>query len=183
MVGELDYTGILVENIVNNYTVPGTDVPYVPLPTLTFCLFFVFVLMVSIVLVNLLVRTSRTGKYLFRIRHLVILSQINKWKLLTCERRPVDYLRAHRNGDVLMLAGLILGNENKWKKLTNLEMDMINTELYWRQRQHHYKARPISFIIAAICKSSIFWKHLKRNKKPKGPDMNQCKSVSAYYWS
>ena len=56
MVGELDYTGILVENIVNNYTVPGTDVPYVPLPTLTFCLFFVFVLMVSVVLVNLLVR-------------------------------------------------------------------------------------------------------------------------------
>ena len=55
MVGELDYTGILVENIVNNYTVPGTDVPYVPLPALTFCLFFVFVVMVSVVLVNLLV--------------------------------------------------------------------------------------------------------------------------------
>ena len=55
MVGELDYTGILVENIVNNYTVPGTDIPYVPLPVLTFCLFFVFVVMVSVVLVNLLV--------------------------------------------------------------------------------------------------------------------------------
>lgn len=58
MVGELDYTGILVENIVNNYTVPGTDIPYVPLPALTFCLFFVFVVMVSVVLVNLLVCNS-----------------------------------------------------------------------------------------------------------------------------
>lgn len=56
MVGELDYTGVLVENVVNNFTVPGTDVPYVPLPALTFCLFFVFVVMVSVVLVNLLVR-------------------------------------------------------------------------------------------------------------------------------
>jgi len=55
MVGELDYTGVLVENVVNNFTVPGTDVPYVPLPALTFCLFFVFVVMVSVVLVNLLV--------------------------------------------------------------------------------------------------------------------------------
>jgi len=56
MVGELDYTGVLMENVVYNYTVPGTDIPYVPLPALTFCLFFVFVLMVSVVLVNLLVR-------------------------------------------------------------------------------------------------------------------------------
>ncbi|KAJ7385742.1 hypothetical protein OS493_013775 [Desmophyllum pertusum] len=55
MVGELDYTDLLVDNIGNNNTVPGTNVPYVPLPTLTFCLFLVFVLMVSIVLVNLLV--------------------------------------------------------------------------------------------------------------------------------
>lgn len=55
MVGELDYTDILVENIVNNNTVPGTDIPYVPLPTLTFIVFLLFVLTVSVVLVNLLV--------------------------------------------------------------------------------------------------------------------------------
>ncbi|KAJ7385768.1 Transient receptor putative cation channel sub A member 1 [Desmophyllum pertusum] len=55
MVGELDYTDMLVEKIVNNNTVPGTNVPYVPLPILTICLFLVFVLMVSVVLVNLLV--------------------------------------------------------------------------------------------------------------------------------
>ncbi|XP_078355954.1 transient receptor potential cation channel subfamily A member 1-like [Oculina patagonica] len=55
MIGELEYTDILVENIVNNNTVPGTDVPYVPLPILTFLLFLMFILMVSIVLVNLLV--------------------------------------------------------------------------------------------------------------------------------
>lgn len=55
MVGELDYTDMLVEHVVNNQTVPGTSFPYVPLPRLTFALFLVFVLMVSIVLVNLLV--------------------------------------------------------------------------------------------------------------------------------
>ena len=55
MIGELDFTDMLVENIVNNATVPGTDVLYVPLPHLTIGLFFVFVLMVSVVLVNLLV--------------------------------------------------------------------------------------------------------------------------------
>ena len=55
MVGELDYTDILVENIVNNHTVPGTGIPYVPLPTLTFIVFLLFVLTVSVVLVNLLV--------------------------------------------------------------------------------------------------------------------------------
>lgn len=57
MLGELDYAGMLLDNTVNNNTVPGTDIPYVPLPALTFCLFFVFVVMVSVVLVNLLVRT------------------------------------------------------------------------------------------------------------------------------
>lgn len=55
MVGELDYTDMLVEHVVNNQTVPGTSFPYVPLPRLTFALFLVFILMVSIVLVNLLV--------------------------------------------------------------------------------------------------------------------------------
>ena len=55
MVGELDYTDLLVENTVNNHTVPGTGVPYVPLPILTFLLFVLFILMVSVVLVNLLV--------------------------------------------------------------------------------------------------------------------------------
>ena len=57
MIGELDYTDMLVENIVNNDTVPGTGVPLVPLPSLTIILFFTFVLMVSVVLVNLLVCT------------------------------------------------------------------------------------------------------------------------------
>lgn len=55
MIGELDYTDILVENIVNNHTVQGTGIPIVPLPTLTFILFLLFVLTVSVVLVNLLV--------------------------------------------------------------------------------------------------------------------------------
>ena len=55
MIGELDFTDMLVENIVNNATVPGTDVLYVPLPHLTIGLFLAFVLMVSVVLVNLLV--------------------------------------------------------------------------------------------------------------------------------
>ena len=55
MIGELDYTDMLVENVVNNGTVPGTGVPLVPLPSLTIILFFTFVLMVSVVLVNLLV--------------------------------------------------------------------------------------------------------------------------------
>lgn len=55
MVGELDYTDILVENIVNDHTVQGTGTPIVPLPTLTFILFLLFVLTVSVVLVNLLV--------------------------------------------------------------------------------------------------------------------------------
>ena len=73
MVGELDYTGILVENIVNNYTVPGTDVPYVPFPALTFCLFFVFVVMVSVVLVNLLVRPlfAKGEQIVSRDRHII----------------------------------------------------------------------------------------------------------------
>lgn len=55
MVGELDYSDILVEKIVHNDTVPGTDLLYVPLPAFTGVLFFVFVLMISVVLVNLLV--------------------------------------------------------------------------------------------------------------------------------
>lgn len=55
MIGELDYTDMLAENIVNNSTVPGTNVPFVPLPTLTILLFLLFVFMVSVVLVNLLV--------------------------------------------------------------------------------------------------------------------------------
>lgn len=59
MLGELDYTDILVDRIVNNDTVPGTDLLYVPLPALTVTLFFIFVLMVSVVLVNLLVSMLR----------------------------------------------------------------------------------------------------------------------------
>ncbi|XP_068755480.1 transient receptor potential cation channel subfamily A member 1-like isoform X1 [Montipora capricornis] len=55
MVGELGYTDMLVEKIINNDTVPGTDLLYVPLPLFTGLLFFVFVLMISVVLVNLLV--------------------------------------------------------------------------------------------------------------------------------
>ena len=57
MVGELGYSDILVEKIINNDTVPGTDLLYVPLPVFTGLLFFVFVLMISVVLVNLLVST------------------------------------------------------------------------------------------------------------------------------
>jgi len=55
MLGELDYSDMLVEHIVENATVPGTNTLYVPLPGLTIGLFFTFILMVSVVLVNLLV--------------------------------------------------------------------------------------------------------------------------------
>ena len=60
MIGELDYTDTLVDKIVNSDTVPGTDVLYVPLPALTVILFFIFVLLVSVVLVNLLVSMYTT---------------------------------------------------------------------------------------------------------------------------
>ena len=60
MIGELDYSDMLVDNIVNNDTVPGTNVLYVPLPALTVILFFIFVLLVSVVLVNLLVSMYTT---------------------------------------------------------------------------------------------------------------------------
>ena len=62
--GELEYTDVLVDNIVNNHTVPGTDVLYVPMPILTFVLFIMFVFMVSVVLVNLLV-SKIFAKYKF----------------------------------------------------------------------------------------------------------------------
>lgn len=55
MVGELDYSNMLVDKAVDNETVPGANIPYVPLPTLTFCLFLAFILLGSVVLVNLLV--------------------------------------------------------------------------------------------------------------------------------
>lgn len=55
MVGEMDYSDILTDNVVNNATVPGTNLLYVPLPELSYIMFVMFVLSVSIVLMNLLV--------------------------------------------------------------------------------------------------------------------------------
>lgn len=55
MVGEMDYSDILTSNVVNEATVPGTNIPYVPLPTLSYIMFMLFVLSVSIILMNLLV--------------------------------------------------------------------------------------------------------------------------------
>ena len=59
MTGELGFSE-LVEQIVNNATIPGTDIMFVPLPHLTIALFLAFVLMVAVVLVNLLVCIIRT---------------------------------------------------------------------------------------------------------------------------
>ncbi|KAJ7385791.1 Transient receptor putative cation channel sub A member 1 [Desmophyllum pertusum] len=55
MVGEMDYSDVLSGNVVNNAKVPGTDILYVPLPEFSYIIFMLFVLSVSIVLMNLLV--------------------------------------------------------------------------------------------------------------------------------
>jgi len=55
MIGEMDYSDVLSENVVNSAMVPGTDMLYVPLPELSYMMFMVFALSVSIVLMNLLV--------------------------------------------------------------------------------------------------------------------------------
>ena len=61
MVGEMDYSSLLSSNVVNSAKVPGTEVPYVPLPVLSYVTFMLFVLSVSIILMNLLVRDIRAG--------------------------------------------------------------------------------------------------------------------------
>lgn len=55
MIGEMDYSDILSDNVVNSAKVPGTDMLYVPLPELSYIMFMMFALSVSIVLMNLLV--------------------------------------------------------------------------------------------------------------------------------
>ena len=55
MVGEMDYTDLLTTNVVGDVKVPGTNIPYVPLPALSYIMFTLFVLLVSIILMNLLV--------------------------------------------------------------------------------------------------------------------------------
>lgn len=55
MLGEMDYSDILTSNVVGDVKVPGTNFPYVPLPELSYFMFVLFVLAVSIVLMNLLV--------------------------------------------------------------------------------------------------------------------------------
>lgn len=55
MLGEVDYTDMLSDNVVNSAKVPGTSILYVPFPELSYVLFVVFVLSVSVVLMNLLV--------------------------------------------------------------------------------------------------------------------------------
>ena len=56
MVGEMDYSDLLSSYVVNRAKVPGTDMLYVPLPVLSHIMFMLFVLSVSIILMNLLVR-------------------------------------------------------------------------------------------------------------------------------
>lgn len=56
MVGEMDYSDLLSSNVVNSAKVPGTEILYVPLPVLSYIMFMLFVLSVSIILMNLLVR-------------------------------------------------------------------------------------------------------------------------------
>lgn len=55
MVGEMDYSSLLSSNVVNSAKVPGTEFLYVPLPVLSYVTFMLFVLSVSIILMNLLV--------------------------------------------------------------------------------------------------------------------------------
>ena len=55
MVGEMDYSDILTDNVVSDAKVPGTNTLYVPLPELSYIMFMLFALSVSIVLMNLLV--------------------------------------------------------------------------------------------------------------------------------
>jgi len=55
MIGEMDYSDILSDKVVNSAKVPGTDMLYVPLPELSYIMFMMFALSVSIVLMNLLV--------------------------------------------------------------------------------------------------------------------------------
>lgn len=56
MVGEMDYSDLLSSNVVNSAKVTGTEILYVPLPVLSYIMFMLFVLSVSIILMNLLVR-------------------------------------------------------------------------------------------------------------------------------
>ena len=55
MLGEMDYSDVLTSNVVGDVKVPGTNILYVPLPELSYVMFVLFVLAVSIVLMNLLV--------------------------------------------------------------------------------------------------------------------------------
>ena len=55
MLGEMDYSDVLTSNVVGDVKVPGTNFLYVPLPGLSYVMFVLFVLAVSIVLMNLLV--------------------------------------------------------------------------------------------------------------------------------
>ncbi|XP_031557765.1 uncharacterized protein LOC116294318 [Actinia tenebrosa] len=55
MIGELDYTDMLSDNVVNKRTNPNTGAPYVPLPDITYTLFYLFMLIVPVLLMNLLV--------------------------------------------------------------------------------------------------------------------------------
>lgn len=55
MVGEMNYSDLLSSYVVNSVKVPGTETLYVPLPVLSHIMFMLFVLSVSIILMNLLV--------------------------------------------------------------------------------------------------------------------------------
>lgn len=64
MVGEMDYSDLLSSNVVSSAKVPGTEILYVPLPVLSYIMFMLFVLSVSIILMNLLVRKMTIARRL-----------------------------------------------------------------------------------------------------------------------
>jgi len=55
MVGELDYTDVLSDNVVNKKINPATGLPYVPLPIVSYVVFMLFMAAVPVLLMNLLV--------------------------------------------------------------------------------------------------------------------------------
>lgn len=154
MVGELDYTNMLVDRIVNNETVPGTDLLYVPLPALTSLLFFVFVLMISVVLVNLLVGLAvgdiesiqRTASLRTLIDDALLIEGIMRsYPVFILRRVHKDSLKIFPNRNTIVkriaLSGTdIMDQKNFMEKLLGYRSEMRNSLDVWcdedkKQRQ------------------------------------------------
>lgn len=58
MVGELDYTDVLSDNVVNKKISDATGVPFVPLPDISYVVFVLFMIAVPVLLMNLLVSSQ-----------------------------------------------------------------------------------------------------------------------------